>query len=219
MIRGVYEWEECAESSTQFQAAATVLEQDFKLENRVAEEAYDYESSAEESESSDDGSYESSFVSKSGSESEAESEPDGDDTEAEEPVAAGEEAWSPGQHGPRPKRRPEDAAAGEPWSPGQPDPSTKRHRGASPGGFASWTPGWYGPDAPSPGRLSTCEADQLSAGAVDAPSPGLSTGLSCEADQLFAGTVAFDAELGGGTQSEPPLTGGECAPPGARSST
>jgi len=69
-IRGVYEWEGCAETSQRFQEMAAAMEDNFQREEDDDDASEEYDDSAqsdasEDEESEEDGSYESSFVSKS----------------------------------------------------------------------------------------------------------------------------------------------------------
>lgn len=218
MIREVYKWEDCTESSVQFQTAATKLEDDFSNEKEHSEAEDENESSAEESDS-DDGSYESSFVSKSGSESETESVLDTDDEKVKEveaarkQEAAGEEAWSPSQHGPRHKRRREEEDAeetgplwtpgetlwtpGEPsWTPGEPswtqDTTLKRTREAVCSPFAS--PGRRMSASPFAEWTPGCYGADVS---MDGFASGRDQVFSGETDHVFTDAALCDTVVFG----------------------
>jgi len=162
-IRGVYEWEACAESSTRFQALASSIE-DHLAREQADGMSDEYESSSQEPDSSEDeGSYESSFVSKSDVESGCESEDDsgGDvisegegegEAEEAEPAEEGEPAeeeavGKEGEHVPWVPGTPcTPPVCGGPWTPlayaevdpdGSPHP--KRRKLYSPGHFDAGT--------------------------------------------------------------------------------
>ena len=78
-IRGVYEWEDCAETSERFQLIAGAIEDNFEREEQEDNASEDYLDSAEsdaseDEESEEEGSYESSFVSKSDDDSDRDDE-------------------------------------------------------------------------------------------------------------------------------------------------
>lgn len=184
-IRGVYEWEDCAESSEQFQVMATEMEQHFTLEDERAPIDETYESSDNASESSeDDGSYESSFVSKSGSERDEDSDLESDTEGADAPDAATAEA----------EAAQTEADDFQPWAPGPVEVDS------------DWIPGDYGPDAKRRRIASPERAEVLSserAGLVGVEGHGNPGPASPGSGQLSPGMFILSAGIDDFLPDEP----------------
>ena len=206
-IRGVYEWEACAEASQRFQQMAAAIEDNFQREEDEGNASEEYDDSAqsdasEDEESEEEGSYESSFVSKSDDDSDLDGDeeyvvptihvPEGAEAACED-VDGAPDPQEPGALSPtaidesQPWNEvlcPDTPGLGyaahelsEPWTPGAASPP-----------LTSWTPGYYAGRSSLSPSLSPCKRQRLSrcvSGQLRSPSePGQSGGHTDEPEHV-----------------------------------